>query len=310
MDGRPHGSMPRLLGDSRGRWEGETLVVDTINFTAQTSFRGSTRAPASRRTLHAHRRRHDRIHVHRRRLEHVDEAVDGGDHDDQHSRPDLPVRLPRRQRAERDWLAQRNARRRERQRTSEVGMTRRSRASRRRRPVGRRSSKPGRVSGRPRRVRPGGGDARSRHQRPPARTPDIHFVPTRQSVADAMLQLARVNANDVVYDLGSGDGRIVITAAQKYGARGVGIELDPQTGPDLARNRARRGGRTQGDLHRRRSLHSRHLSGHGGDALPLVDRQHAAGSEAQAGASPRRAHRVATLPHRLLEARRDRGCRG
>jgi SAM-dependent methyltransferase len=66
------------------------------------------------------------------------------------------------------------------------------------------------------------------NQRPPARTPDIHFVPTQQSVADAMLQLARVNANDVVYDLGSGDGRIVITAAQKYGARGVGIELDPR----------------------------------------------------------------------------------
>ena len=65
-------------------------------------------------------------------------------------------------------------------------------------------------------------------QRPPARTPDIHFVPTRQSVADAMLQLARVNSNDVVYDLGSGDGRIVIMAAQKYGARGVGIEIDPK----------------------------------------------------------------------------------
>jgi SAM-dependent methyltransferase len=65
-------------------------------------------------------------------------------------------------------------------------------------------------------------------QRPPARTPDIHFVPSRQSIADAMLQFARVNANDIVYDLGSGDGRIVITAAQKYGARGVGIELDPR----------------------------------------------------------------------------------
>jgi SAM-dependent methyltransferase len=63
--------------------------------------------------------------------------------------------------------------------------------------------------------------------RPPARTPDIHFVPTRQSIADAMLRLAHVNSNDIVYDLGSGDGRIVITAAQKYGARGVGIELDP-----------------------------------------------------------------------------------
>jgi cyclopropane fatty-acyl-phospholipid synthase-like methyltransferase len=61
----------------------------------------------------------------------------------------------------------------------------------------------------------------------PARTPDIHFTPTRHNVADAMLRLADVGAADVVYDLGSGDGRIPIIAAQKYGARGVGIELDP-----------------------------------------------------------------------------------
>ena len=60
------------------------------------------------------------------------------------------------------------------------------------------------------------------------RTPDIHFTPTRHIVADAMLKLARVTAADVVYDLGSGDGRIPIIAAQKYGARGVGIELDPK----------------------------------------------------------------------------------
>jgi SAM-dependent methyltransferase len=59
-----------------------------------------------------------------------------------------------------------------------------------------------------------------------ARTPDIHFTPTRHNIADAMLQLAGVNAADVVYDLGSGDGRIPIIAAQKYGARGVGIEID------------------------------------------------------------------------------------
>jgi SAM-dependent methyltransferase len=61
----------------------------------------------------------------------------------------------------------------------------------------------------------------------PARTPDIFFVPTLHAVADAMLQLAGVTRDDVVYDLGSGDGRIVILAAQKFGARGVGIELDP-----------------------------------------------------------------------------------
>ncbi|MEY4635298.1 MAG: hypothetical protein RJA55_1096 [Acidobacteriota bacterium] len=61
----------------------------------------------------------------------------------------------------------------------------------------------------------------------PAGTPDIFFNPTRHAVADAMLQLAGVTAADVVYDLGSGDGRIPIIAAQKYGARGMGIEINP-----------------------------------------------------------------------------------
>lgn len=58
------------------------------------------------------------------------------------------------------------------------------------------------------------------------RTPDIHFTPTRHNIADAMLRLANVTADDVVYDLGSGDGRIPIIAAQKYGAKAVGIEIN------------------------------------------------------------------------------------
>jgi SAM-dependent methyltransferase len=74
--------------------------------------------------------------------------------------------------------------------------------------------------------------------RPPARTPDIHFVPTRQAIVDAMLRLAHVGRDDVVYDLGSGDGRIVIIAAEKYGARGVGIELVPQL-VEMSRDLAR-----------------------------------------------------------------------
>ncbi len=57
---------------------------------------------------------------------------------------------------------------------------------------------------------------------------DVIYVPTSDTVVDAMLKLAKVNANDVVYDLGSGDGRIVIAAAKKYGARGVGIDIDPE----------------------------------------------------------------------------------
>jgi SAM-dependent methyltransferase len=55
---------------------------------------------------------------------------------------------------------------------------------------------------------------------------DVPFVPTPQVVVDEMLRLARVGPKDVVYDLGSGDGRIVITAAAKFGARAVGVELD------------------------------------------------------------------------------------
>jgi SAM-dependent methyltransferase len=62
----------------------------------------------------------------------------------------------------------------------------------------------------------------------PARAPDIFFVPTWEPIVYQMLELAGVTRDDVVYDLGSGDGRIVILAAQKYGARGVGIELDPK----------------------------------------------------------------------------------
>jgi ribosomal protein L11 methylase PrmA len=63
---------------------------------------------------------------------------------------------------------------------------------------------------------------------PQLRTPDVIFVPTPQEVVDAMLEVAKVTKNDVVYDLGSGDGRIPVTAAKKYGARAVGIDIDPQ----------------------------------------------------------------------------------
>lgn len=57
--------------------------------------------------------------------------------------------------------------------------------------------------------------------------PDVPYIPTRYSVVDGMLKLAQVNKDDVVYDLGCGDGRIVIAAARTYGARGVGIDLNP-----------------------------------------------------------------------------------
>ena len=71
------------------------------------------------------------------------------------------------------------------------------------------------------------------------RSPDVIFVPTPQEVVDAMLQMANVTAKDVVYDLGSGDGRIPITAAQKYGARAVGIDIDPQRIKEATENLAK-----------------------------------------------------------------------
>jgi tRNA G37 N-methylase Trm5 len=55
----------------------------------------------------------------------------------------------------------------------------------------------------------------------------VPYVPTPQEVVDKMLELAKVTSDDVVYDLGSGDGRFVITAAQKYGAHAVGVEVNP-----------------------------------------------------------------------------------
>ncbi len=62
----------------------------------------------------------------------------------------------------------------------------------------------------------------------PRRTPDVPYVPTTEAAVQAMLKLANVQKTDVVYDLGCGDGRIVIAAAKDFGARGVGIDIDPQ----------------------------------------------------------------------------------
>ena len=61
----------------------------------------------------------------------------------------------------------------------------------------------------------------------PVRAPDVPYVPTTEQAVQAMLKLADVKKTDVVYDLGCGDGRIVIAAANKYGARAVGIDINP-----------------------------------------------------------------------------------
>jgi protein-L-isoaspartate O-methyltransferase len=61
-----------------------------------------------------------------------------------------------------------------------------------------------------------------------SRTPDVIFVPTPYEVVNKMLEMAKVTKNDIVYDLGCGDGRIVVTAAQKYGCKAMGFDIDPQ----------------------------------------------------------------------------------
>lgn len=74
---------------------------------------------------------------------------------------------------------------------------------------------------------PQAGLAQAQRQ-PASQSPDVIFVPTPQEVVEDMLRLANVKKGDVLYDLGSGDGRIAITAAAKYGVKATGIDIDPQ----------------------------------------------------------------------------------
>ena len=62
----------------------------------------------------------------------------------------------------------------------------------------------------------------------PEKPLDVPYVPTKEPIVDRMLQMSRVKPDDVLYDLGCGDGRIVITAAKRFGIRGVGIDIDPE----------------------------------------------------------------------------------
>src|SRR5450759_1116181 len=77
-------------------------------------------------------------------------------------------------------------------------------------------------------------------QQKPLREPDVVFVPTPQEVVDQMMKLANVHAGDVLYDLGCGDGRTVISAA-KLGARAIGIDINPVRIQDSNDNAAKNG---------------------------------------------------------------------
>jgi tRNA G37 N-methylase Trm5 len=62
----------------------------------------------------------------------------------------------------------------------------------------------------------------------PSRRPDVIFVPTPQKAVEKMLEMAEIKEGDILYDLGCGDGRIVVTAAKKYGIKATGIDIDPE----------------------------------------------------------------------------------
>jgi precorrin-6B methylase 2 len=70
----------------------------------------------------------------------------------------------------------------------------------------------------------------------PKRTPDVPYVPTDDKVVAVMLEMAQVKGSDILYDLGSGDGRIPITAAKRFGTRGTGIDIDPQRVAEAVEN--------------------------------------------------------------------------
>jgi hypothetical protein len=97
--------------------------------------------------------------------------------------------------------------------------------------------------------------AQAQKQQPPQRTqsPDVIYVPTPQEVVDEMLKLADVKKGDVLYDLGSGDGRIPVTAAKKYGIRAIGIDIDPTRIREATEN-AKKNGVTNLVLFRNGSL--------------------------------------------------------
>jgi SAM-dependent methyltransferase len=70
---------------------------------------------------------------------------------------------------------------------------------------------------------------------------DVPYVPTHERIVNEMLKIANVGKNDVLYDLGCGDGRIPITAAKRFGTRGVGVDIDPQRVTEARENAVKEG---------------------------------------------------------------------
>ena len=133
---------------------------------------------------------------------------------------------------------------------------------------------------------------------------DVVWVPTPQALVDKMLDMAKVTPEDLVMDLGSGDGITVISAA-KRGARAIGIEYNPDM-VDLSRANAEKAGVTaQGDLPQRRPLRNRPVGGDGHHDVPAAADQHEAAAE-DPRPEARHAHRLELVHDGGLGRRRDR----
>ena len=100
--------------------------------------------------------------------------------------------------------------------------------------------------------------------------PDVIFVPTPQEVVDKMLELAKVGKGDVLYDLGSGDGRIPVTAAKRFGIRAVGIDIDPQRIAEANENARKNGVTNLVTVQARGPLQDEVQRRDGGDAVPAA----------------------------------------
>ena len=118
-----------------------------------------------------------------------------------------------------------------------------------------------------------------------------------------MLETAGVTAKDLVYDLGCGDGRIVIEAAKSYGARGVGIDIDPERIKEANGQRRQGRGRRPRQVHPGRPVRDRSAAGNGRHALPARIPQSEAPAQARERVEARNAHRFARLQHGSMDTR-------
>ena len=113
-----------------------------------------------------------------------------------------------------------------------------------------------------------------------ARDTSVPYVPTPQNVVDRMLEIAKVGPQDYLIDLGSGDGRIVVTAASKYGARGFGVDLNPTRISEANENARKAKVTDKVQFYQQRSLRDRSHAGERDHDVPAAAGESRAAAEA------------------------------